>query len=613
MNFLFPAFLVGGLAIAVPIVLHFLRRDIAPSVPFTAVRLLRKSPVARSKRRRLRDLLLLAARVAALLLLAAAFARPYVVGATRGSTLRIVAIDRSYSMNAPGRFAQALDRAGRAIDEAPVGERVAVLAFDDHADTVAPPGSTTAARTALKGVSAGFGATRYSEVFSKAAEIAGGDEARLIVVSDLQRSGWDAEDRTVLPAGISLDVRDAGTPPSNLSVVSVSVTPGRLIAAVRNTGSKTRSGQVTIEREGRTVQTATYTVGADSAVDVAMPYHAPPTGSLTVSIDDPAGIPADNSRFVILDAVPSNSVLLVTSGANHPSGYYIARALAAIGGAERDRIDVSTSTASAVTTDDLTSSSAVVLLSTRALDRRGRDAIAGFVRAGGGLVIAGSPEVEATVVSAIFNWGTPMTGTIEMAASVALSPTDPRHPVFRPFGSLSANLGQVRFARAWRVAPDGWEVAARFTDGNPALVERREGTGRVVLFASDFDRQWNDFPLHPAFVPFIIETVRYVSASRDYARDYIVGAAPSGAGSAPGVYRVGSDNRSIAVNVDPREGVTTAMRPQEFTERVEHVDTTGHSSGDMRSTHLEARQNYWRYGLLLMLAALVAESFVGRA
>jgi len=60
MNFLYPAFLLGGLAIAVPIVLHFLRRDIAPAVPFTAVRLLRKSPVARSKRRRLRDLLLLA-------------------------------------------------------------------------------------------------------------------------------------------------------------------------------------------------------------------------------------------------------------------------------------------------------------------------------------------------------------------------------------------------------------------------------------------------------------------------------------------------------------------------------------------------------------------------
>jgi aerotolerance regulator-like protein/VWA domain-containing protein len=612
MNFLFPAFLLGGLAIAVPIVLHFLRRDVAPPVPFTAVRLLRKSPVARSKRRRLRDLLLLAARVVALLLLAAAFARPYVAGAARGATLRVVAIDRSYSMNAPGRFADALDQAGRAIDDAQLGERVALLAFDDHVETIASPGSATAARTALKNVSAGFAATRYAEVFTKAAEIAAGDDARLIVVSDLQRSGWDGEDRSMLPAGIALEVRDAGTAPSNLSVVSVSVTPERVLATVRNSGSQARSGQVRIERDGRIVHTATYTVGADSAMDVPMPYHSPSSGSLTVSIDDPDGLPADNARFAVLDGIPSQSVLLVTSGAN-PSGYYIARALAAIGGADADRIDVRTTTPAALTTDDLTKYSAVVLLSTRALDQRGRDSVAGFVRAGGGLVIAGSPEVEATVVSAIFNWGTPMTGTIDMPASVALSPTDPRHPVFRPFGSLSANLGQVRFARAWRVASDGWDVAARFTDGNPALVERREGRGRIVLFASDFDRQWNDFPLHPAFVPFIIETVRYVSAPHDHGRDYVVGAAPAGAGAHPGVYRVGSDNRSIAVNVDPREGVTTGMRPQEFADRVERVDTTGHGTGDARSTHIEARQSYWRYGLLLMLAALVAESFVGRA
>ena len=76
MSFLYPAFLIGALAIAIPIVLHFLRRDIAPEIPFSAVRLLRRSPVARSRRHRWRDLLLLAARIAALLLLAAAFARP---------------------------------------------------------------------------------------------------------------------------------------------------------------------------------------------------------------------------------------------------------------------------------------------------------------------------------------------------------------------------------------------------------------------------------------------------------------------------------------------------------------------------------------------------------
>ena len=86
MSFLYPIFLAGAVAIALPIALHLLRRDVAPEVPFTAVRLLRRSPLEQTRRKRLRDLLLLLARVAALLLLAvavrsawacpAAFSRP---------------------------------------------------------------------------------------------------------------------------------------------------------------------------------------------------------------------------------------------------------------------------------------------------------------------------------------------------------------------------------------------------------------------------------------------------------------------------------------------------------------------------------------------------------
>ena len=139
MSFLYPAFLLGALAIAIPIVLHLLRRDVAPEVPFTAVRLLHRAPVERADRRRLRDLLLLAARVAALLLLAAAFARPYVQGAAP-APVRVVAIDRSYSMGAPGVFARALELAREAIDQAASGERIAVVAFDDRADVLAAPG-----------------------------------------------------------------------------------------------------------------------------------------------------------------------------------------------------------------------------------------------------------------------------------------------------------------------------------------------------------------------------------------------------------------------------------------------------------------------------------------
>src|SRR6478752_1854301 len=133
MRFLTPAYLIGGILITLPIVLHWLRRDVAPRVPFTAVRLLPASQIERSRRRRLRDILLLAARVIALVLLAGSFARPYLVGSATASRPTIVAIDRSFSMAAPGRMERARELARQAVAEA--GDRVAVVTFDQRADT----------------------------------------------------------------------------------------------------------------------------------------------------------------------------------------------------------------------------------------------------------------------------------------------------------------------------------------------------------------------------------------------------------------------------------------------------------------------------------------------
>src|SRR5688500_16187500 len=191
MRFLAPLFLLGALAVTLPVVLHLLRRDVAPEVPFSAVRLLRRSPIEQASRKRLRDLLLLAARVAALLLLAAAFARPYFAAAAGAAPLRIVAVDRSFSMGAPGRFEHARALAREAV--AQPGGPVAVVAFDDRANVVASPGGETEARTAIDSLRAGYGGTRYAPLFARVRELAGEGPAQVIVISDLQRLGW-AED-----------------------------------------------------------------------------------------------------------------------------------------------------------------------------------------------------------------------------------------------------------------------------------------------------------------------------------------------------------------------------------------------------------------------------------
>jgi hypothetical protein len=47
------------------------------------------------------------------------------------------------------------------------------------------------------------------------------------------------------------------------------------------------------------------------------------------------------------------------------------------------------------------------------------------------------------------------------------------------------------------------QVLARFDDGAPALVERRIGRGKVVVWTSTLDVAWNDLALKPVFLPFV--------------------------------------------------------------------------------------------------------------
>src|SRR5436190_19652033 len=129
--FLTPLFLFATAAAAIPVVLHLLRRAPEPRVKFAAVALLRQAPVERSSTRRLRQILLLMLRVSALVVLALAFARPFfpspAAAAARHAT--IIALDISYSMSAPGRFARAQQLARQAVNRAPAGDDVGVVTF----------------------------------------------------------------------------------------------------------------------------------------------------------------------------------------------------------------------------------------------------------------------------------------------------------------------------------------------------------------------------------------------------------------------------------------------------------------------------------------------------
>jgi hypothetical protein len=59
------------------------------------------------------------------------------------------------------------------------------------------------------------------------------------------------------------------------------------------------------------------------------------------------------------------------------------------------------------------------------------------------------------------------------------------------------------------------QILARFDGGSPALLERRVGRGRVLLWATTLDRTWSDLPVSSVYLPFVQRSVRYVAGYQE--------------------------------------------------------------------------------------------------
>lgn len=104
MQFIYPGFLFGLLAIGIPILIHLFNFRRFKKILFTNVKFLKEVKQQSQKQRNLKHLLVLAARILAISALVFAFAQPYIpMGnqkAQKGQKAISIYIDNSFSMNA---------------------------------------------------------------------------------------------------------------------------------------------------------------------------------------------------------------------------------------------------------------------------------------------------------------------------------------------------------------------------------------------------------------------------------------------------------------------------------------------------------------------------------
>jgi hypothetical protein len=619
-SFLSPLFLIGALAAAVPILLHLFHRKTDVVIDFPAVSLLTRAPVQHHRRRQLRELILLVLRVAALVLLAVSFARPYVAGAAAPASApaTVVALDTSMSMSAPGQFARAQQAALQAVESAPAGDAVALITFADSAAVaVAPTSDRSAVSAAIRASTSGAGGTRYRTALAGASEVLGSRDGRVVIVTDLQQAGWEANDDGGVPDGVDVRVVAVPGPAGNLAVTSAAKRDRAVVATVQNYGAAQVQAGASLRVDGKEVARATVTMAPFAATDVELRGAIGDAGAAQVVIEDAAGYQPDNVRYVALDPPPAVPIaVLVADPTGAVGGIYVERALSVADDGREFAVTVADGRVLGKwTAAEMSRHAALIILGTRTLDRSGRDLVRAYLAGGGQVLLTLGPDVDPGTLGDVIGLDLGVAPAPVQTAGATLIASDSRHPIFRPFLIPSGALGDVQVDQHRRLKDqDGRMVLAKLSGGDAALTEQQVESGRLLVFTSDLDNQWSRFPLHPAFVPFAVETARYLTEGRQQRQEWTLPEVPAGSPITPGVVVAGEGAavRRMVVNVDVRESSPAVTSADEFTKGIIRTARAEQREPMSEARDVEDRQRWWQVGLLVMLVALAGEALVGR-
>ncbi len=564
----------GAALAALPVILHLFMRQTPKHVIFPALRLIRERQKQSKKRMKIKNWLLLLARMAILALMALALARPRVYSEVPlGDESQPMALglvfDTSLSMEYKDkdktRLDEAKERAKEILGKIPESSLVYVV---DSGEPGVPIGlSPSAALKRIEGLNIRSVNRPLNAAMGQVYPVVAECDRPVHVVyvlTDLARTSWQAD----RPAeGLEQVAKVKGGKAAKIATFVWRLTPPE----VTNLAVDSAEPSSTIATQGESVEVRSRirAVGKAAATRVAefeldgvkkgeQRLEIPAGGQVEVTFTTPpkladgevhrgkvklSGAPdpfeRDDERFFVFKVRPPLKVLLLAdvrfeaefvAAALDPEGpaagrsYLVERALYSDFGRYKK---------------DLQTYACVFLLNVKKLDESDWGALNHYVHEGGGLVVApgqrSSPEsynnsIANQVLPAQLEdrpKAMPAQATFGKVANIT-------HPLFQRYGKdLDSMLGMVPIYRYWPVKqPAEGRTLLNFSDGAPALIERTfkgPKTGRVLLWTTPLSRRpdvgaalkadanaWNEFP-NPStgwsFLVLMNQTVPYLAGA----------------------------------------------------------------------------------------------------
>ena len=666
MGFLAPWFLAATAGIALPLYLHLLKRQTTAPKEVSSLMLYESRTQSSTRHRRLRYFLLLSLRLLWLVLLILAFANPFFnrnPAALASNRLVLLVVDNSFSMRAGNRLADARD-AAISVLSGKGAARAQVASFGSQLRLMTQPiEDQSALRAAVQAIQPGDGHGNFGELARAVRAMAESIHTpiELHLFSDMQRGDLAAtfSDMALPPNVTLLTHAVVAKAQPNWTVESVDAPgqvwgkdakPVHVQAVVAGYGTPAAQRTVSLVVNGKTTATKPVAVPANGRATVDFPALEVPYGfsRCEVKIDAADAFPADDVRRFAVERSDPQKVLLIHNYGDNRSPLYVGAALSAAAQSAFTLESINVSEAA----DRKPSNYAFIVLSdVNSLPSLLENALTGYVRSGGSLLIAAGTSAGGRSQIPIFGAHIIETRDYTRVPDryMAVGSSDSSYPTVAKGGGWPG----VKFFYALNVdpgvdqgaaGPDAARVIVRLADQTPLLLEKRIGEGRVVLFTSGLDNLTNDFPLDPAFVPFIEQTARYLAGSErqggarlvdayldlrnakeqaqgveitdpEGKRPLTLGEAASAQSfqlSEAGYYQLRlADGRrdEIGVNPDPKESNLDVI-PDDVLAlwQGKGGESSQAASAPNPATPGKTPQSFWWYVMLLVLAAAVAES-----
>ena len=574
--------ILGVAALAIPILIHLFHKSRFKVVKWGAMHLLEAVLRTNQRRIQIEQWILLAIRCAIPALLAIAMARPLWKGASsllgNAKTSTVVLLDNSYSMDAAHAgttgFGIAKDETLRVINELRAGSEVHIIMMGEGGRGLldAPTYDLSRVTQALSKSSAGFGSAKIPaalDLGAGALEKMHESARQVVVLTDFQRVSFPATEDGLIGRTLQR-IRSQATSPNvtfwdvgqevkeNVAVESLDfsrlmVGVGQKVqirANIRNYGDANHADlRVIFKVDGKDKAASQVALGPHAKAQVLFTHAFDAAGSHVVEIStEPDVLAADNTFLASIPVRDRIPVLLVDGapGATpediaSETGYLqIALSPFAAGKVElSDLLEPHVVSADAFSAKHLADTAAVVLANVRKLTPEQLRVLEDFVKNGGGLLVFPGDRTDSTWWNGPFASLAPVhlasiSGELkEGAPGIGIAAQRFENPALEIFndprnGSMAEAAIKVWFKM--RPPPNSGDpndpvVLARLDSGDPFLIERAVGHGRVIACSTAADADWGNLPARPFYLPLVQRLCVHLASTVNPPRNLEVGRA----------------------------------------------------------------------------------------